>query len=132
MSIQSAFSEICKDAKIANSVFVSLYRSDPFYGGPEEGGWWGSDVSLVASQEFASEELAEKAKEKIEKLSKELSDNARREYGEVCNRQIEWCEARGIDDPNLVFGEVDGESRFYVHVEHEQGENESRGCRHYE
>ena len=132
MSIQSAFSEICKDATIANGVYVSLYRCDPFYGGPEEGGWWGRDVFLVASQEFASQELAEKAKEKILELAKQLSSEASHEHGEVCNRQIEWCEQRGIDDPNLIFGESDGASTFHVEIEDEQGQNESRGCRHYE
>ena len=41
-----AFHQICKEAKPAKSHHVSLYANEPFYGGPEEGGWWGSDTVL--------------------------------------------------------------------------------------
>ena len=132
MSIQSAFAEICKDAKIARGVFVSLYRMEPFYGGPEEGGWWGSDTFLVASQEFSTEEEAEAVREKVEELAKKLENESKKESGEVCQRQIDWCEARGIDDANTVFGEFEGYTTYSVVMEEKQGENESRGCRHYE
>ena len=132
MSIQSAFAEVCKDAKLAHGVFVSLYRREPFYGGPQEGGWWSADVFLVASQEFKTEESAKAAKGKVEELAKKLEEESKKTSGEICQRQIEFCEARGIDDANTVFGEFDGFTTYFVTVEEKQGENESRGCRHYE
>ena len=41
--INEAFFNICREAKPAKSSYVSLYVNVPYYGGPEEGGWWGSD-----------------------------------------------------------------------------------------
>lgn len=46
--IRESFFQVCGDAKPSNSFYVSLYSARPFYGGPEEGGWWGRDYVLEA------------------------------------------------------------------------------------
>ena len=97
-----------------------------------EGGWWGSDTRLVAYQEFATEEAADAAFEKIKELAEQKNKEAKQRYGEMCLAQMEFCDDRGIDDYNSVFGEVDGEENYYVVREETPGEGESRGCRHYE
>ena len=132
MSISQAFAEVCKNAKSKRLVYLSLYRSDPFYGGPEEGGWWGSDTHLVAYEEFSSNKEALLALEKVEKFAETLEIRGKIAYGMNCQEQIEWCEARGIEDSNTVFGEVDGPSRFFCRTEYELGRHEHRGTRHYE
>jgi hypothetical protein len=132
MSIQEAFFSICKDAQPAESIYVSLYVSVPYYGGPEEGGWWGSDTHLVAYKEFRTQEEADAAEEQIKAYAEKLNQEAKKAHGELCLAQMEWCDARGIDDYNSVFGEVDGEDSYYVVQEERPGEGESRGCRHYE
>jgi hypothetical protein len=38
------------------------------------------------------------------------------EHGRACIAQLEHCEARGIEDSNSVFGEVDGPDRYKVRV----------------
>ena len=126
MSISDAFAQTCKNAKIAKSVCVSLYRRDSVYGGPEEGGWWRNHRSLVSYQYYPTEEEAEQVRGKIEELAKELSREETQKHGLECGRQLDWCEARGIDDANSVFGEVDGAAEFFVAVENQPGEQEHR------
>jgi len=129
--ISQAFADICNEARVAHRVYLSLYRSDSWYGGPEEGGWWGHTTSVVAYQDFPSVEAAEAAKVRVEQLAEQLTKDAERSYGDLCLRQIAWCDARGIDDPNTVFGEVDGHADFFVQVEGELGSSEHSDDRHY-
>ena len=128
--LQAAFDHVCSSAVKAEGFFVTLYENCPYYGGPEEGGWWGSDTRLVASQHFSLEEDADKAKEAVEKMAEDLTKQSRREHGQACLDSMEWLEARGLDADYLP--EPDGESKFWVTVEKTRGECESTGSRHYE
>ena len=112
--IHEAFNLVCKEAKVTESWYVCLMERVPFYGGPEEGGWWGSDTIVEAYQEFASEELAHKAAKEVEKLALELSEQSKRAFGEQCLREMDWLEARGLEANWLP--EPDGDSTFYVQV----------------
>jgi len=124
-----AFMEVCKAAQPAKSIYVSLYTCCPWYGGPEEGGWWGEDHALVAYQHFDTDEAADVAQAAITKLAEELSRTRRDEFGDLCLQQLDWCEQRGIDDSNAVFGEVDGESSYFVVREDSPGSQNYRGER---
>ena len=130
MSIQEAFFDVCRDAKPAESHYVSLYASVPYYGGPEEGGWWGSDTVLIAYECFDTEEAADAAEAKVKELAEQLSQQSKREFGEQCLREMEWLDARGLDADYLP--EPDGETNYYVAREASPGSQVSRGCRHYE
>jgi hypothetical protein len=130
MSINEAFFTVCDNAEPASECYVSLYLNTPYYGGPEEGGWWGSDCSLVAFRKFDTEQAADAALERVKELAKELNEQAKREFGEHCLRQMEWLDARGLDSDFLP--EVDGESSYWVCIEEMPGQYASRGCRHYE
>lgn len=126
--LQSAFNAVLTEATQAEEWFVILTEDIPYYGGPEEGGWWGHDSVVVAFQSFASEELAWAAREKVMSLADELTEQSRREFGDYCLRTMEWLEERGLDADFLP--EPDGESRFYVSVSQEVPSN-SFGTRQY-
>jgi len=130
MSTASAFQAICKDALQVQGVFVSLYRREPYYGGPEEGGWWGEDIVLEESQRFSFEEDAQTAKERIEKLIEIMNTTAKKDWGEACRRECDWLDERGLDADFLP--ETNGPTRWFVRVENVRGDSESQGCRHYE
>lgn len=130
MSIKEAFFSVCADAKPAESHYLSLYVQVPYYGGPEEGGWWGSDTHLVAYQHFDTLEALEAAREAVEALAAELNEQAKREFGQQCLREMEWLDARGLDADYLP--EVDGEESYYVTTEDVPGSMTRQGCRHYE
>lgn len=130
MSLREAFFTVCREAKPAKEYHVSLYANAPFYGGPEEGGWWGSDTFLVASQAFPTEQAAHVAKAMADQLAIELSAEERRAGGEACLRQMEWLDARGLDADYLP--EVDGDIEYFVALEDQPGSQQQRGCRHYE
>jgi hypothetical protein len=130
MSIQEAFFGVCREAKPAEGCYVSLYCRAPYYGGPEEGGWWGQDVILVAYQWFSTQEAAEAARAEVERLAEKLRREARKGFGEQCLREMEWLEARGLDADYLP--EVDGEEDYFVTFEETAGSCQSQGCRHYE
>jgi hypothetical protein len=128
--LNEAFFQVCNDAVPAKSSYVSLYVNVPYYGGPEEGGWWGSDTALVAHYKCDSQPHAEAVKARVEELAQQLSDDARRSFGQACKAQCEWLDARGLDADYLP--EVDGEETYWVAVEDRPGEHASQGCRHYE
>jgi hypothetical protein len=130
MDIREAFEKVCEDAKPAQGCYVSLYRVESFYGGAEEGGWWGSDYILVASKWFDTEEQADSAHEAIQLLAKGLTEEAKQAFGQLCLHQLEDAERRGMD-ANDLYGEVDGEDRYCVMRESVAGENASKGDRHY-
>jgi len=125
----SAFKKVCADPERADEIFLSLYAREPFYGGPEEGGWWGADVVLVASQRFISENDARAAKERTDILVAKLSKQADRQYSERCRDECDWLDARGLDSEFLP--EVEGPTKYFVIVEARRGEHESVGDRYY-
>lgn len=129
MSVPEAFFKLCADAVPAEAAFVSLYRTDRWYGGPEEGGWWGSDDVLVAHHRVSSLVEAEAVQAAVRKLASELSKDAKDAFHRQCAEQVRWCEARGLDDS--VLREVDGESSFWVAKESRPGEFASEGERGY-
>lgn len=129
MSIQEAFHEVLKNAKTPECWYVALMTNVPFYGGPEEGGWWGSDQVVVAYDQFPSEELANLAAEKVEELAKQKSEEAKKQYGEHCLQQSQFLDDRGLDDDFLR--EPDGPEEYYVVVSKEFPV-EKRGSRQYE
>lgn len=123
------FFGICPNAKPARGSYVSLYVVVPFYGGPEEGGWWGEDVGLVAYEWFDTEEAARAAYEKIRASCDERNAEERRKFHEQCRAECEWLERHGLDDSALP--EVDGEIHYFVQLEDRPGESGKRGDRHY-
>lgn len=130
MSIKEAFFSVCEDAKPAVSSYVSLYVRVPYYGGPEEGGWWGEDHHLVAYKHCNTPDRAKAVRRDVTALAEELSSDARREFGEQCLREMAWLDARGLDADYLP--EPDGEVEYYVAEEKSPGSLASTGCRHYE
>jgi len=127
--IKTAFDAICKDAKIPRSHYVALIESCPFYGGPEEGGWWGSDEVVRAYKQFSSSDEANRARDSLLNLADELEKESLQEFGDQCLKELDWLEARGLEPDWLR--EPDGESHFCVIVKDSIPEN-NYGCRHYE
>jgi hypothetical protein len=133
MSIKQAFYQVCEDAEPAKASYVSLYVSLPYYGGPEEGGWWGSDTELVAYKQVSSDVEAQAVSEKVHTLSEQLSKDAKDAFNRHCANQCEWVEQHDpMADVDDYFPEVDGEERYWVAVEDRPGSLASRGSRHYE
>jgi hypothetical protein len=126
--LREAFNQVCQEAREVERWFVVLMERSPFYGGPQEGGWYGSDSIVQAYQEFPSREFAEEAAEKVRKLAAELTTARRREHGEHCLREMDWLEARGLDADYLP--EPDGPSEYYVVVSETVPENRY-GSREY-
>jgi hypothetical protein len=127
--LKTAFHAVCKEAKPAVAHYVVLMESVSYYGGPEEGGWWGKDEIVESYQIYATEEEAETAAEAVKVLAADLTAQAKTEYGRTCLRESRWLEARGLDDSFLP--EPDGPSTFRVVVRPEIPQN-IYGTRHYE
>ena len=130
VEIQHAFHEVCKEAKLRENCFVSLYRIVPFYGGPEEGGWWGEHRMLQSYQAYPTFEQAMAAKEVVEELCKKMNENARKDYGDQCLKEMQWCDERNLDYDSLP--EVNGEDSYFVVVEKTPGSNEHHDSGLYE
>lgn len=126
--IKSAFEAICDRAQNVEVRYVCLMEKVPFYGGPEEGGWWGEDVNLVAFQECPSETVARELEARVVTLATELQVESKKEYGNQCIRELEWLEARGLDSDFLP--EPDGPTEYCVLVTQGIPQN-VRGNREY-
>jgi hypothetical protein len=128
--IQEAFLGVCKEAKPAEGIFLSLYVHTRPYGGPQEGGWWRDHYTLMAYQPFPTREAASAAQEKVNELAEQLTNEARAGHGEQCNREMDWLEARGLEADFLP--EVDGETKYFTQLEDQPGANESHDMSGYE
>lgn len=129
MTIKQAFFTLCADAVEAKRHYVSLYVSIPFYGGPEEGGWWGRDDELVAYHEVSNDVEAEALSAKVKELAEELSKQAKDAFNRACQQECEWLEARGLDADYLP--EVDGEESYWVTTESTPGSFVHQSDRYY-
>lgn len=112
--IQAAFELICTERKEAKPFYVILVENVRCYGGPEEGGWWYDRHHLVEYQEYPTEEIASEVAEKVKEAAKELSEAARTGHGDLCLKQLEWLDARGLDADYLP--ENDGPAEYSVYV----------------
>jgi hypothetical protein len=118
MQLIEAFNKALADnVRTPDRWYVCLIRREPFYGGPQEGGWWGEDRHLVAYAEFPTEEAANEALGHIEKLAKEITEDDARQFGEMCLRECELAEARGYDASDLP--EVNGPDEHFVLITQE-------------
>lgn len=126
---KEAFLTICSEAKSIEGTYVSLYVKVPFYGGPEEGGWWGSDIELIAYEQCFSKEVAEVLIQTIKNLVEELNKDAKSAWGEQCQRENEWLEVRGLGAD--YFPECDGREEYFVALESVLGSSVSQGERQY-
>ena len=129
-NIFNAFMSALPDATLAKPHYIVLWKRTPFYGGSEEGGWWGNDETPVAYHRVSTLEAAEELRKQIEAEAAVQTAEASRAHGEACLNQLAWCEARGIDDSNSVYGEDDGAESYYVTVQENRPEA-TYGDRHY-
>lgn len=116
--IQEAFAQVVADRKAVPAPerwYVVLWESVQWYGGPQEGGWYGNDNIPVEYGEFNSEQEAQEVAERVEERARELTTLAKRSHGKRCLAELEWLDARGLDADYLP--ERD-ESSFYVSVNH--------------
>lgn len=128
-NLAEAFLRVCTEAKPASGHFVALVLIRPYYGGPEEGGWWGHDSIPVAYQRFDTAEAAEAAAKAVQEMADRLTKEAAHADSEAMRQSCDWCEARGMDPGELP--EPDGAERYRVTVTDEIP-TASYGPRHYE
>lgn len=128
-STREAFFTVCKEAEPAEKLWVSLYCDTRFYGGPEEGGWYGTDTRLIASQEVHNREAGQKIKARVDELAEKLTADAENRRNRRLAAECEWLEARGLDDDFLPH--PDGGDSYWVAVESKQGDFVTQGDRQY-
>lgn len=128
--LEQAFHAVCLQAEAGGQRwYVALVEEAPFYGGPEEGGWWGADLLVHAFKAYPTQAEADEVCEQIKQLAAEQTEAARVAYGEACELECEWLEARGLEPDFLP--EPDGPSTFDVIVTDRPPENRY-SPRHYE
>jgi hypothetical protein len=129
--IREAFEQVVanrKQMEPPKKWFVVLWEHVQYYGGPQEGGWYGWDHEPLEYAEFDDEETAHAVAKEVEKRAVELTNLSRRRHGERCLAELEWLDARGLDADYLP--EAD-ETSYSVRVE-EELPKAVHGSRHYE
>lgn len=116
----------------AQACFVSLYRREQCYGGPEEGGWWYTRLSLDGSLQFPTREAAEfflaAAKTLVEFKNKAEAPQRHRAMASLPDIETAYH-----DEGYIPAGWSDG-GEYWVTIEDRQGEsdNSNDGRPHYE
>lgn len=128
MMIQ-AWNEIMEDAEEAEACIVSLYNVERYYGGPEEGGWWGNLYILKEYVRCSNRVAAERLQEKLQQRCIELNKEEEKLDAELCLRHCERAYARGEDVDDYGY---DGPSSYSVFIEKIPGENQITERAHYE
>jgi hypothetical protein len=97
--MREAFEQVVQDRKavVRESWYVILWEDTQYYGGPEEGGWYGWDHEPVEYAVYPNEETAHAVAEKVRERADELTRLSRRRHGERCLAELEWLDARGLD-----------------------------------
>ena len=130
MTLREAFHTVCSEALPPSPYrHLSLYIRTPFYGGPEEGGWWGTAVELVSTQEFQSEQAARAQLELVEELAQHQTHEAKLAWSDHCRLEIEQAERRGISPDELR--ETDGPVEYFVVLERLPGDCSRKDERFY-
>ena len=124
-----AWNEIIEDSEVAQECYLSLYENVPYYGGPEEGGWWGYLQILQKYCKCASRQQAEMLREKLHTHCEELTQEAKKADGEDCLRHMERADQRGEDVNDDGY---DGPSTYYMIIESMPGQHQNTTRSHYE
>jgi len=124
-----AWNEIIEDREVAQDCYLSIYQCESYYGGPEEGGWWGYLHILKEYCKCSSREAAEMLMEKLQERCKQLNNEAKIADGEDCLRHMERADRRGEDVSDDGY---DGPSTYYMTIESVPGENQVTTKSHYE
>ena len=124
-----AWNEIIEDSEVAQECYLSLYQCESYYGGPEEGGWWGYLHILKEYCKCSSYAQAEMLMKKLQDHCKELTEEAKKADGEDCLRHMERADRRGEDVSDDGY---DGPSTYYMTIESIPGENQNTTRSHYE
>lgn len=116
----------------AKAAFVSVYRTQRCYGGPEEGGWWHDRTILEGSIPFASMEAAEEYLAHAERvISEKNADEHPERVAAMANLPDEdtWSSSEGF----IPSGWSDG-GELFVHIEDARGslDNSKEPRPHYE
>lgn len=127
--LAQAFREVFPEASPVQPCYVTLYRHDRPYGGPEEGGWWYDLIVPEESIRVPSREAAERLVENLRDRVREMTATARRERQDAELRECEWAEARGLEPGDLPEGP--GYTRFRVRIESLPGEHATTERPHY-
>lgn len=129
--ITEAFETVCPDASTPQPCYLVLWRIEQFYGGPEEGGWYGNDHIVVKYRQFDTIEAAEAVKAQVEALAERLTAEAKAERNAAARRACEWAEARGEDLEGPDDDRWTDADRYYVSVTDEPPQNREQD-RHWE
>lgn len=127
--VEAYYQKIPNAERHEGGYYVTLYCRHSWYGGPEEGGWWGEDIVPEASQHYDTREEAERALLAVTDAANAMSKDAERQYGNRCIQETAWLDARGLDDSFLP--EVAGADGFFAVVERQAGAKASKMERGY-
>lgn len=116
----------------AQACYVSLYRYERAYGGPEEGGWWYDVRTLDGSLRFPTREAAETflatAKRIVEARNRKEAPERHRAMAALPDHETAYH-----DEGYIPLGWSDG-GEWEVVIEERQGasDNSNDGRPHYE
>lgn len=130
MNLDEAFWELCAEAEVPKRAYVSLYRVYSWYGGPQEGGWWGQTIILEGTMLCRTEQEAHDRAEAVEKYAYEKTQEANKAWSKQCLKECENAWDRGME-PEDLYDEVDGPDEWFVCVEEVAGSQSRESSRQY-
>ena len=133
--LENAF-ETYRNREPVKPVYVSVYETSRAYGGPEEGGWWYTDNTLVESKKFYDKEEAEAFAEALR--SDMESSGANDEDMHSSKGMDGYPDPSGGDpmydhsDADIPLGFAGTARNYFVEIEDRPGESSTTERPHYE
>ncbi len=108
--------------------YVSVYEVVRAYGGPEEGGWWYDNFSLVDTTPVSTLEAAQKLRDFL----KQKLEGENQERGPLDSSKGFGNLPEGTEDWEIPRGYSGEASELVVEIEDEPGQNTTKERPHYE
>ncbi len=106
----------------ASPMWVSVYKVQSLYGGPEEGGWFYDVWELVGGMKFPTEETANAYLTEAEAKAKAMRSQANADYRAMY--EARYSDADDVED-DFCSGESTGPDDFRVVCESRLGERDN-------
>lgn len=126
--LRDAYHRVIENAESAGRKYVSLYVRAEYYGGPEEGGWWGHDSILESYVEVSNMDMAERIYNDVYAEVERMNAERKADHNAALSRQCDEAWNRGEDLDDVGYA---GPDEYFVVIESVPGECASVGERCY-
>lgn len=113
MDLREIFHAVCENAQQSEGKYLCLMARVPYYGGPEEGGWWGEDHIVESYQFCENQVILDKILTEINELVRKENEETKTAYNRFCSDEWERDDSDGPDSLAVL----NGPSELFIEIQ---------------